>query len=77
MSRVALLADPILYIRIFSLWFMKIKPLRNGEITDVGKSFDSRDFLTSQICLLTLFARKNLAKISKFTVLLVPFGVLN
>ena len=49
--------------------FMKIKCLRKGEInhlsfTDIGKSCPSRDFLTSQICLLTLFA-----KIFEFTVL--------
>ena len=41
--------------------FVKIKPSRNGEITlsftDIGISCLSREFLTSQICLLTLFAK--------------------
>ena len=38
--------------------FMKIKPLRNAQIslsfTDLDKSFHSRNFLMWQICLLTL-----------------------
>ena len=46
---------------------MKIKSSQNREITqsfnDIGKSWPSREFLASQICLLTLFA-----KISEFTV---------
>ena len=41
--------------------FVKIKPSRNGEITlpliDIGKSCLCREFLTSQICLLTPFAK--------------------
>ena len=41
--------------------FKKINPSRNGEITllftDVGKSGHSFEFLTSQIPLLTLFAK--------------------
>ena len=41
--------------------FVKIKPSPNCNITlsftDVGKSCHSRKFLTSQICLLTLFAK--------------------
>ena len=41
--------------------FVKIRPSRNGEIimlfTDLGKSYSSRDCLTSQIRLLTLFAK--------------------
>ena len=41
--------------------FVKIEPSRNGEITmsftDVGKSCPSRLFLTSQLCLLTLFEK--------------------
>ena len=42
--------------------FVKIKSRsRNGEIplsfTDAGKSCPSREFLTRQICLLTLFAK--------------------
>ena len=41
--------------------FVKIKSSRNGEIilsfTDTGKSCLCRDCLTSQICLLTLFAK--------------------
>ena len=62
----------ILYIRKFSpgLYFhetlymrrfVKIKPLRNGKITlsfiDIGKSCLSREFFTSLICLLMLFAQ--------------------
>ena len=53
---------------------MKIKSSRNGGITllftDVGILYHSRDFLTSQICLITLFAAENkiLAKISGLTV---------
>ena len=47
--------------------FVKTKSLQNGEITlsitDIGKSCFSREFLTSQVCLLTLieeikFSRK-------------------
>ena len=54
--------------------FVKIKPSRNGDIallfTDMGISCLSRKFLSSQICLLTLFAKnKILAKISDITVL--------
>ena len=54
--------------------FLKIKPSWNGKITlsftDVGKSGSSRKFLTSQICLLTLFAKIKLSrKISGFTVI--------
>ena len=41
--------------------FMKIKPSRNGKITlsfiDIGKSCLSREFFTSLICLLMLFAK--------------------
>ena len=53
--------------------FVKIKPSQNGGInlsfTDVGKSCQNREFLTWQICFLTLFAKnKILAKISEFTV---------
>ena len=40
---------------------MKIKPPRNGEITllftDISKPCPSRNIFTSQICLLTLFAK--------------------
>ena len=40
--------------------FVKINPSRNGKITrsfiDIGKSCLSRDFFTSLICLLMLFA---------------------
>ena len=42
---------------------MKIKSSRNGEITlsftDIGKSCPSSEFLTLQICLLTLLAKIN------------------
>ena len=41
--------------------FVKVKSLRKGEITlwftDLGKSCPSSDFLTLQICLLTLLAK--------------------
>ena len=41
--------------------FVKIKTSRNGKITlsfnDIGKSCLSRDFFTSLICLLLLFAK--------------------
>ena len=47
--------------------FEKIKCLQNGEITlsltDIDKSCPSREYLASQICLFTLFA-----KISGFTI---------
>ena len=46
--------------------FVKIKSLRNGEITlsfiDVGKSCLSREFLTSQICILTLFSKIKISR---------------
>ena len=53
--------------------FVKINSLRNGEInlsfTDIDKSCTSRKFLTSQIGLLTLFAKiKFSRKISGFIV---------
>ena len=41
--------------------FVKIKSSRNGEITlsftDIGKSCPSCEYLTPQICLLTLFTK--------------------
>ena len=41
--------------------FVKLKPSRRGKITlsftDIGISCPSRDFITSQICLLMLFAK--------------------
>ena len=41
--------------------FVKIKPSRIGDIflsfTDIGKSCPVRDFFTSQMCLLTLYAK--------------------
>ena len=50
--------------------YVKIKPQRNAEITlsfpDIGQSCPSLEFLTSQICYLTLFA-----KIYKFTVYMI------
>ena len=43
--------------------FVKIELSRNGDITlsftDLGESCHIREFLTSQICLLTLFAKAN------------------
>ena len=51
--------------------FVKIKSSRNGEIilpfTDICKSCHSRDFFTSQICLLTLFAKIKFSR--KFLIL--------
>ena len=61
-----ILAKALLVIRKFSRRFyfcnfVKIKSSRNAEITllftDICKSLLSREFLTSQICLLTLFAK--------------------
>ena len=44
------------------LRFMEIRTSQNGEITlsitDIGKSCSSREFLTSQVCLLTIYSRK-------------------
>ena len=41
--------------------FVKIKPLKNSDVTllftDIGKSCPSREFLTSEICLFTIFAK--------------------
>ena len=53
--------------------FAKIKSTQNGKITlsftDLGKLGPRRKFLTSQICLLTLFAKNKIfTKISGFTV---------
>ena len=53
--------------------FVKIKSSRTGEIilsfTDIGKSRSCCEISTSQICVLTLFAKNNfLEKISKLTV---------
>ena len=45
---------------------------RSLSLTDIGKSYLSREFLTSQICLLPPLAKnKILAKISEFTVTMV------
>ena len=45
---------------------MKIKPSRNGEITlsftDEGKSFSGREFLASQICIISPFAKIKLTQ---------------
>ena len=50
--------------------FVKIKLLRNGEITllftDAGKSCPSCDFLMSQICFNAICENEILAKNSKF-----------
>ena len=56
-----------------SFIFAKTKPSWNDNMTlsftDVGKLCPSREFLTSLICLLTLFAKnKILTRISEFTV---------
>ena len=53
--------------------FVKMKSSRNAEITlsftSIRNSWPSRDFLASQICLLTLYAKnKILVKIAGFTV---------
>ena len=39
--------------------FVKLKPSRNKSLsfTDIGKSCPSREYLTWQVCLLTLFAK--------------------
>ena len=55
------------------MWsFAKIKPSRNGEnslsFTDVGKSCQSREFCTWQICPDAIRESKIFAKISEFTV---------
>ena len=46
--------------------FVKMKSSRNGEITlsftDIGKSCPSWEYLTSQICLLTLFTKIKFSK---------------
>ena len=46
--------------------FVKIKSSRNGEITqsftDAGKSCPSREFLVSQIYLLTVFAKMKFSR---------------
>ena len=46
--------------------FVKIKSSRNGEITqsftDLGKACLSSEFVTSQTCLLTLFAKIKLSE---------------
>ena len=56
----------VLFSRNFAFWRgfyfrVKIKSSRNDEIilsfTDTGKPCLCRDFLTSQVCLLTLFAK--------------------
>ena len=45
---------------------MKTKSSRNGDITlsitDLGKSYTSREFIAPQKCLLTLFARIKLSR---------------
>ena len=65
----------LLYIRKFLHMrsFVKIKLSRNGKstlsFTVICKSCASHEFLTWQICLLTIFAKnKILAKISELTV---------
>ena len=46
--------------------FVEIRPSQNREITllftDIGKGYPSRECLSSQICLLTLFAIINLSR---------------
>ena len=48
------------------------KPSQNGKITmsfaDIRILCQSRGFVTSQICLLMLFAKKNVAKISELRI---------
>ena len=54
--------------------FVKIKSLRNGEITlsvtDIGKSSTSRNFSAARMSFNAICENKILAKISGFTVLL-------
>ena len=58
---------------------MRMKPLRNGEITlsftDKGKTCPSHNFIASQIYLLTLLVNKILAKISVFTVSYIIYAL--
>ena len=63
-----------MFVRVLFLWmpsFTKVKSLRNGKITllftNVGKSCSSCQFLTSQICILTLLAKIKFSKISELT----------
>ena len=46
--------------------FVKLKPSRNGKITlsftEIGISCPKREFLTSQICVLMLFAKIKFAR---------------
>ena len=59
------LCDVYWKFRIFCKDFNEMKSLPNGEITlsftDVGESCISREFLTSQTCLLPLFAKIKLS----------------
>ena len=49
--------------------FAKVKSSQNGKsLCRLGKSCLSREFKTSLICILTLLAKKILAKFSEFTV---------
>ena len=68
----------VLFSRKFVRSLVKINPSQNGEITsmftDVGKSVSGHEFLMSQICSLTLFAKiKFSPKFSEFT----GFNLLN
>ena len=54
--------NPEIFARVLYLRsFVKTKPSGNDEITmsfiDIGKSCPTSEFLRSQICLLTLFAK--------------------
>ena len=59
------LCDVYCKFRYFRGDLNEMKSLPNGEITlsftDVGESCTSREFLTSQTCLLTLFAKIKLS----------------
>ena len=62
---------------LFSENFVKIKPSGYVEITlsfsNLGKLWHSRDFLTSKICLLTIFAKIRFSR--KFPELQYPICV--
>ena len=62
-----------IFARIYFAKFREIKTQvkwqNHSSFTDIRISCPSHEFLTSQICLLMLFAKKNiLTKISEFTV---------
>ena len=65
-------ARDLLWRNFALLSFVKIKSSRNGEITlsfvNMTKSCPSHEFLTSQICLLMLFAKISESTVQKFVI---------